>query len=365
MKKTLAIAIVLASITTFAQSEATTAPTAPATTEQAAPAAKSPAKKAKKKKAKKTSSNEVQTTQAVAATTTANTQTVASADAQAQTANMAQAPATAAGTTTAVTAEVAPTKKWSASFVSQANMTNNSIVHTFNEDKVEIINYLGAGYSVTKDTKVGFRQYFNYDLVPEKASKAVSSWTVATVGTKFNGVAGSDAIAPLFWYYLPTQDALKNVYNTNDTLNHGGILRMDAEIAWTLNPKWTVSYYLNPRQSLANKQDYTDRDGKTKSIESTTTLIHYGYLYYNVNDAIQPYAYIGMDSRMTTRNMTSIKDHAITAIGSSFTMFGGKFILNPEIANEVALKDNGEYVSAPRWFQSEDMAYQLTAVIAL
>lgn len=58
------------------------------------------------------------------------------------------------------------------------------------------------------------------------------------------------------------------------------------------------------------------------------------------------------------------KDHALLGVGAVFNMAGGKFMLNPEIGNEVALKDGGEYAAAPRWLQSEDISYQLTGVVA-
>ena len=369
MKKTLVVAIALASIAAFAQNNTTTETAAPATTSVHETKAEGhvsnkAVKKMKKKKTKAGAS--IQAAPASASVAQAMTPAPAATPIVAMNpvTETGTASAPAAGTSTASTAAApADAKKWSVSLVAQSNMSNENI-KDLSKATYETINYIGAGYAVTKETKLGLRQYFSYNVEDGKATKAISQWTVPTVSTKFKGIAGSDDIAPLFWYYAPTQTALKNVYNTDDRLEHYGILRMDAEVAWTLTPKWTVSYYLNPRQSMAPKQSYLDTTGASKNIESTTTLIHYGYVYYNVSDAIQPYGYVGMDSRMTTRNFSSIKDHALIGIGAGFTMFGGKFILNPEISNEVALKDNGEYASAPRWFQSDDMNYQMTAVVA-
>lgn len=279
--------------------------------------------------------------------------------------NTNAAPVTAIGTSTAsVEQKPADDKKWSASLVLQGE-TNTEGAQRIGEQTITTLNYLGAGYKVTKDTKIGVRQYFGYGIGRDSNGEIDTQWTVATVGTKFAGMLGSDEIAPLFWYYLPTQTALENVYSKTTAVEHNGILRMDAEVVWTLNPKWSVSYYFNPRQSIVpEKQVFLSNAGKAAYVESTTTLIHYGVLYYNVNDAIQPYTYVGMDNRMSTDTLTSMKDHALLAIGANFTMLGGKFILNPEIYNEVALKDEGQYAEAPKWLQSEDINYQLTAVVA-
>jgi len=316
----------------------------------------------------------------------------------------------AAGTSTATaSATAAPAKKWSASIVSQAVAGNDIVRKPVKDVPVETINYVGAGYKVTPDTKVGFRQYIGYNITPNEVAKGNAQWTVLTVGTKFKGVAGSDDIAPLFWYYAPTTTALKNVYGTEsgEIKDHNGNLRMDAEIVWTLTPKWQVSYYFNPRQSMVKKQNYFttanldqrasssehiatlnkekadpattperqaeidsevasaqgEIDGAISTIEATTTLIHYGYVYYNYSDSTQYYGFAGMDSRATTNNMRSFKDHALLGVGASWTVLSGKLIINPEIGNEVPLKTNGEYVSAPRWLQSEDMSYTLTAAL--
>lgn len=384
MKRTLIIAIALASITAFAQTETTATTTAgpeakPAPAAQASPTvsaqpAAPAAKKASAKKAagkKKTVKPSAMRKQAPAVTETsvalasAAPVTETGSSSAASTSDTKTA-ATAAGTSsTTAAAAAAPTKKWGATVVSQASASNDIVRLPVDQVTVDTINYIGASYKVTSDTKVGVRQYFKYDVVPGEVAKGVLQWPAVTVGTKVNGIAGSDAIAPLFWYYVPTESAIKNVFGTEaGAISHNGILRMDAEIVWTLNPKWQLSYYFIPRQSLVNKQSYQDLAGKTKNIEAQTTLIQYGYAYYNLSDATQFYGFAGMDSRMTTADTRSIKDHALLGVGAVWTLLGGKVIINPEIGNEVALKDNGEYASAPRWLQSEDIGYTLTGVLS-
>ncbi len=322
MKKILSIAIVLASTAVFAQSSSTTA---------AATAAEA-------KGESTTPDSSIKST---------------------------GSPETTIGTSTAsVKNEPVPKSKFSASIVSQGEYAGEQIQRV-GETTISLINFAGVGYEIAKDTKLGVRQYFAFDIGRESSGYAETQFSILTLGTKFAGIAGSEPIAPLFWYYLPTKTAIENVYSKVTPLEHNGIIRADAEIAWTLNPKWQVSYYLNPRQSIVPKaQAYVDNaTGKTKIMESTTTLIHYGYLYYNVNDAIQPYGYVGMDNRMRTSDQTSIRDHALLAIGANFTTLGGKLILNPEIYNKVVLKEDGKYAEAPRWLQNDDLTYQMTAAL--
>ncbi|MBC7740799.1 MAG: hypothetical protein H7061_01285 [Bdellovibrionaceae bacterium] len=327
MKKILSIAIVLAAATGFAQTSTT--------------ATSSGASDANTNSSTNESTQPASTTKATAS------------------------PVTTIGTSTA-SAEQKPaeTKNWSVSLTLQGE-ANNEQIQRIGEQTIGTVNNIGAGYKVTKDTKIGFRQYFNYAVGRESKGEIVSSFPVLTVGTKVAGIAGSDPIAPLFWYYIPTQEAKQNQISKVTPLDHNGILRMDAEVVWTVNPKVSLSYYFNPRQSLVPvAQNYIDNSGKPQVLESTTRLIHYVVAYYNVNDAIQPYIYTGMENGAQTETLTSKREHALTAVGVNFTMFGGKLIINPEIYDTTILKEKGEYAAAPRWLQTENLAYQLTTAMS-
>lgn len=270
------------------------------------------------------------------------------------------APAPAAATSTASAAAAAPTKKWGVSLVSELALdnANGEGIKNISKASVDTTSYLGATYKVTATEKIGARQYFTYRYTPDANSTSddiKQGFTTVTFATKTKGVLGSDEIAPSFMYYLPGDVAEKNALG-QDLEHFYGILRMDAEVAWTINPKWSVSYYANPRQTLGAKQG---------NFQATSRLIHYGFIYYNLNDNVQFYGDAGFDHRMASESLTSTSDDALSAIGANITMFGGKFILNPEISNTVPLKQSGQYVKSPRWLQSEDMSYALTTVIAL
>ncbi|OFZ31974.1 MAG: hypothetical protein A2622_12110 [Bdellovibrionales bacterium RIFCSPHIGHO2_01_FULL_40_29] len=355
MKKLIVVAIAAITVSAVAQTTSTTAPIAPATETAAQPATAPVAKK--KKTVKKTA---VPT--AVAPATSSMVPAVAPTSSVAPAVENPTTSTAPAATSTTAAPATEEGKKWSVALVLQASATNEAMKQ-LGSSEVSTINYVGAGYKLNKTDKVGIRQYFSYATTPNKANRVEQEPTVLTFGTKMAGIFGSDEIAPSVWYYIPN-NGLTRAYNTDETISHNGILRLDAEIAWTLNPKWTVSYYLNPRQSMVAKQSFVDRDGKTQSIEADSRLIHYGYVYYNVSDAIQPYSYVGMDHRARTETFTSHSDSALLGIGASFVMAGGKFVLNPEIANTVGLKSKGVTVAAPRWLQSDDLEYVLTAAMS-
>lgn len=330
-----------------------TAPTA-APAAQPTATAKAPAKKAvkaKKATAKPKAAVTPAAPAAVAAAPAAATETVA---------------APAAGTSTAeATAVAAPSKKWGAKVVLDM-WTDNEGAKDISKATVNSINYLGASYKLDAGS-VGLRQYFSYDSIPGQDTAVKQDFTVLTFGTKLSGIMGSDEIAPLFWYYLPTSVAMKKNFGTKlsgDQIDSMGLLRMDASIDWTLSPKWSVGYYLNPRQSLHATQTVINPAGAEALLEAQTRLVHWLSASYTVNDNIKGYFYGGFDNRMATERLTSVRDDYTSGLGAEFSMLGGKVIINPEINITTPLKVGGEYVSAPRWYQSEDFTYELVTVVA-
>ncbi len=293
-----------------------------------------------------TATSTATTTSTIAPTATSGTATPAS-------------PVTQVGTSTA-SAEQKPAddKRWSGSFSTVTYITHEQLQRV-GEQTLDTINAVGAGYKITKDTKLGVRQYFGYKVGRDSDGQATAQWLAATVGTKVNGILGSDAIAPTFWYYVPTDYALKNIYTKERVIAHNGVLRMDAEIAWTLSPKVTVSYYLNPRQSLVSNgsQSYTDNSGKPASVESTTTLYHFAYAYYNVSDSIQPYVFGAEHNRYAhvTGNMPF--NNVLAGVGVNISALGGKVTVNPEIYNDVQ--------QGQQMFENSNMNASLTLAVSL
>ncbi len=346
MKLNIIAALLLCASVASATSETTTTTTsaAPAATEKAAPAKKA------KKKAKKTEEKKdgAQVAPAATAPTAAATTTVA--------------PATAAATSTAAAPAVAaPAKKWGVTLLNEIDASYDQ-GKNLSDKGVDTINYIGASYKITSTEKVGLRQYYTYSYNPNdekdfETSDIKQSFTVATIGTKTKGILGSDDIAPMFWYYMPGHDAEINNFG-KDMDNFAGILRMDAEINWTLNPKWSASYYLNPRQTLGARDEEVN-------FEATSRLIHYANLYYNVSDETQVYANAGFDHKMASRNLTSTSDYYLSAVGVSTSFFGGKLSLNPEVSVATPLKTKGQAAKSQDLYNKENIAYAFVTAIAL
>lgn len=341
MKLNLIAALLLcASVATA--SETTT--TAPATTTTTATTAETTAKKAVKKAKKKAAVKKDSAAVAPATTTT----------------SAAIAPA-AATSTAAAPAVQAPTKKWGVTLLNEID-ADYTAGKDLGNSALSTINYVGASYKITSTEKVGLRQYYTYDYDP-KSEKSFEthdinqSFTVATIGTKTKGILGSDDIAPMFWYYMPGHTAEETNFK-KDMDNFAGILRMDAEINFTLNPKWSASYYLNPRQTLGAKDEEI-------GFEATSRLIHYANLYYNVSDETQVYANAGFDHKMATANLTSTSDYYLSAVGVSVSFFGGKLNLNPEVSVATPLKTKGVAAKSQELYNKENIGYAFVTAISL
>jgi len=268
-------------------------------------------------------------------------------------------------TTTTVPAATEPTKKWSLSAVVQAEIGASEVHYTNNTDKaVGTTNYIGMGYKLDKENSIGFKQYFSSEHIPANTEKNVAvnrtqiSYPVLTYGHTFQGVAKSDPISALFWYYVPVTSV--DYQNQNN-----GILRVDAEFLWTLNPKWGVSYYFNPRQSLVPTETTVVIDNETKPSYAKTTLIHYGTLYYNIDDNNQFYGQIGARHDWNTRSHMSLtNEQALMNFGGNFSFLGGKFILNPEIDYAATLPRSSENMQVASTYSDGNLSYVLTMVMA-
>lgn len=161
----------------------------------------------------------------------------------------------------------------------------------------------------------------------------------------------------MFWYYLPGHTAEETNFG-KDMDHFYGILRADIEVAYTLTPKWSASYYLNPRQTLGARDDEA-------KFERSTRLIHYANLYYNASDLTQFYINAGFDNRMSTERLTSTSDAYLSAVGMSTSFFAGKLILNPEIGVYTTLKSGGVAAKEQELYKKENITYTLATILAL
>ncbi|MGZ3747270.1 MAG: hypothetical protein ACXWRE_07865 [Pseudobdellovibrionaceae bacterium] len=268
--------------------------------------------------------------------------------------------ATATGTTTATLQDPATAAKgnWSFSAVSQAEMASSDVHYSNSKDKtVGFTNFVGFGYKLNKDNSLGFKQYFEVTHDGQKKTNTTNlSYPVLTYGHTFQGVAKSDPISALFWYYVPVTEM---DYKTQNN----GILRMDAEINWTLSPKWSVSYYLNPRQSTIPTETSVVIDGNPTPLYAKTTLIHFGTLYYNVNDVVTYYLNVGFRHDWKTSDFNLMKEQYLTNLGANFTFLGGKLSLNPEIDYAAVLPKSSSNLEVASTYAEANLSYLLTASV--
>ncbi len=250
-------------------------------------------------------------------------------------------------------------KSWSVTFVNQTAATADQINYSnIHSKSLNTINYIGGGYKIDAKNRLGVRQYLTVDRDgPSGEYKSTMIDTALTYTRNMDGVLKSDPISAMLWYYIPNSDASRDARSN-------GQVRLDMELAYTLSPKWTVSYYFNPRQNLIPNGEIVAAEGKVSPVFSKTTLIHYASLYYNFNDTVTAYTYGGYKHRWKTSSMTLNEEALLTAVGTYFTLAGGKIQLNPEISVESAKVKDFQKIAAGQDIQEENISYALTSAFS-
>lgn len=295
MKKTLVIAIALASFAAFAQTETQPATT---TTESAAPAAKEvaakPAKKAKKMKKKKSSTGAALKTEAKAVVADAKaiaapaavdtTREIASnSDVRVETA------AAAAGTSTATTAATATEdKKWGVSVLSDTTSDQASV------NDIQSLTTIGASYKVTKDIKLAAKQTFeSLSAGPDVNSESVkrdainsnnfrAAYTDLVVSSKLPAMLGSNAMPVSLGYRSIKGDAVMVQHGSYKPIN--ALVDLNLSIPYTLSPKFDLSIDTQIRH-YSKFEGYGDNTHRVLVIPTVS---------YNVNDMLSFYQSAGL-----------------------------------------------------------------------
>lgn len=248
-------------------------------------------------------------------------------------------------------------KAWSLSLVNQTSLSAGDINYVNNSKKsYEALSYAGLAYKLNEKSRVGLRQYItmNHDG-PTGADKTTLNDTVLTYSrTGVSGILNSDNLAPLFWYYAPTS-------STSRSAKSYGQVRLDLEIPWTLNPQWSVSYYLNPRQNFIPEGELMGPDGKPTPVFSKTTLIHYGYLYRSFSDSVTAYTYGGLMHRWKTSSAKLTDEELLLGLGMNFTLLGGKITLMPEISVASVRVKGAQKTAAEQIIQEKNVSYVMTS----
>lgn len=289
-------------------------------------------------------------------TTAANAQNNNSASTTTTTATTA--PATGTTTTTAPAPEAAA-KAWSVTLLNEASAGAAELHYANRTSKsYSLLNYVGAGYKLNPKHRIGIRQYFKADRDGDKAQFTNTMMdSVLTYSGEFGKIGASDTITPSVWYYVPTSDASRKVQSN-------GTLRSDIEVAYTLNPKVTVSYLFNPRQSFVPAGSTLNKKGEAVDHFSRTTLIQMGYAYYNISDSIVAYANAGYLHSWKTANLALSDEAFMAGIGASFSFFSGKLSLNPEISTSSDKVSSFKKVAAGKDIQESTLTYALTSAIS-
>jgi hypothetical protein len=250
-------------------------------------------------------------------------------------------------------------KAWSISFVNLLSADAKDANYRASNQTFSTDNYVGAGYKLDAKNRLGFRQYFSVDHSAETGEYTrTMNDPVLTYTRNMDGVLKSDPISAMFWYYIPTSDVSRDARSN-------GQVRLDMEFAYTLTPKWSVSYYLNPRQNFIPTNRTTAEDGtETLASFSKTTLIHYGNLYYNFSDTATAYTYVGYKHRWQTSTATLNEESLLTAVGAYFTLAGGKIQLNPEVSAESMKVSNFQKVASGKDIQEKNLSYALTSAFS-
>jgi len=212
-------------------------------------------------------------------------------------------------------------------------------------------NGIGMTYKISSDSKVGIRQYFTYLKDVDKGNKFDMASTTLTYSKKFAGFLGSDEVNPVIWYYLPTTE--KAIQDRSN-----GKLRATVFISWTINPKWSFTYFLDPRQSFLPTS--VGPDGS--EVFSHSTWIHGGSFSYNFSDTFSIYQGIGTTEDMRTSSLTLLDESLDVSTGMYITL--GKVLLIPDITNSVATRKSAERPVArsisSTLFRAEETTYSLS-----
>lgn len=272
---------------------------------------------------------------------------------------------TAAGTVQAI---VNPDQdilsRFSGSFVDEMETTQDSI-STGNVGNAPVSHAMGAAlnYKINNRLSVGVGQDAMTTTQSGMDNKFYLTNTSIRLGTQFGGIFGSEAIKPIFRYYIPTTEA-REVFERSangDVTGYGGILRADAQISWTLNSLVSIAYYMNPRQTILSKQTVNAGTDEEVNLQSITRYYHYVAVNFAPNDIVGPYVYLGQDYRMATESFTTQRNDALLGIGTSISL--GKFTINPEIYSLNTVKANYQDQEA-RYLSHETLKYYLAASVA-
>lgn len=256
-------------------------------------------------------------------------------------------PAASSETTSTIKVD-AQNSKFGFLAVSGIEVSANDVRDRGSRAAMSTLNAIGLTYKPNEDTKWGLRQYFTYLSDVDKGNQFEVANPTITYSNKIKSLLGSDEFSPLLWYYIPTSD-------TSRTEKSNGKLRFTAYVNWTLNPRWTATYFLDPRQTL---------NPQTELSFSKTTWIHGGSLAYNFNDKISVYQGVGTTHEWKTSEFKLNEESIDISTGMYIT--AGPVLLIPDITNSIPTKSGGQTPKTKKavstLYRAEEIKYSLSII---
>lgn len=247
--------------------------------------------------------------------------------------NSAATATAAQGTSTSTVAkDQAAKKKWSVSILGQGSWKATELNYIKNVEKQQVggsvVTSLATSYKVEDKTSVSFALNLKSEInvLDDKTNLRSTKNTVVMpyVGltqADMGSILGSDPLALSYRYYVPVSEgALKAQIS--------GKLYFLTILNWTLDPNWSLLYYINPRMTLSRSID----DGQNYEI-------YQGFgPSYSFNDNVSVYYTAGLSSNVTNaKNKYQLASNAFANEVGLYVM-AGKVLINPSISEEVNLK---------------------------
>ncbi len=348
MKKILVLLIVAASVasaqTATEQVGADATPTSATTTQPTAKAeAKADTEIKKKKKAKVKPSAKIApaaATEPAVVLVSLPAPMVGSSDSKVEAAAQGQS------TTTAVVKP--PANKITGSLVIGAAVAVGDLKEKNSSAPVETSNALSLMYAATDKIKVGVSHNFGIRIISDRAQLAdfksdngaesayKSVDPTLNLNYKMPALMGSNEYAILNKYYVP-------VTPESQAKKSNGVLRTQAYITWTMNPKIDLSFFGQARLYL-NSSNNTDTKLGSDSVLRTIVGPVAGY---NFNDMVNVYYNPYVDIRTAGFQRGKFDADTVNTfnqeVGLWITLAGGKFIVNPAWATTSNKIGNSTY----------------------
>lgn len=247
---------------------------------------------------------------------------------------------------------------WSFSLANETTMAASNLHYASAAKSYGAVNFAGLQYKPNGIHTFSLRQYFtvNHDGPKGSDTTTLDDTVFLYARNGLSGIFNSNPLDLSFRYYVPTSQASRRI-------NSLGTLRMDLEAAWTLNPKWKLSYYFNPAQTFVSDTQSVDEEGAPTAVSATTTLSHYGNVYYSFNDDVNAYTYAGLSHKWKTSPGTLSDEETILGVGANFNFIGGRLTVNPEIAVASPRVAKAARVPAEKIIQEKNLSYILTSQI--